>query len=160
MSGNGPFKAYRTASGKSVLQMLTEFGNKAEVSLGKQLYREATGIVEAARGLTPVDTSTLRSALGVAEPERDGNVITVEMGVGGPAGDKLNEKTGEMASSYALHVHEDLEAFHKVGTAKFLEMPFNAAKKGMAARIAAGMKADMAGAGPAADMESLGDPEV
>lgn len=161
-SAGGPFRAYRTASGKSVLQMLTEFGARAEASLGRALYREGTGIIEAARGITPRDTTTLASAEGVAEPRREENLIVVELGVGGAAGDKRNPKTGEMASSYALYVHENLEAHHPTGTAKFIEIPFNQAKRGMAGRIAESMRNDLKGVAPGAGIggEGLGEPEV
>jgi hypothetical protein len=153
-----PFKAYRTASGKSVLEMLTEFGTKAETSLGAALYQEAQGIMAASQGLVPVDTGALRSSSYVTEPERDVDRITVILGYGGVAA-KINPKSGQSTDGYAIIVHENLEAFHKVGTAKFLELPFNAARRGMSARIVAKMKADMAGAA-SAEAGSLGEPEV
>lgn len=156
----GPFKAYKTGSGKTITQMLTERGQKAAVSLGKQLYLEGSGILAASQGLVPVDTSALKSSGYVSEPEQEGDRITVNIGYGGPAA-KVNPKTGESTDGYAIYVHENLEAFHPVGTAKFLEIPFNAAQKGMGGRIAAGMKADLAGGTPeAGDLGGLGDPEV
>lgn len=147
-----PFKAYRTASGRSVQDSLKLFGDKAEKSLGRQLYREATGIIMSSQGLVPVDTTALKSSKYVTEPERDGDVITVFLGYGGPAA-QINKKTGESTDAYALYVHENLEAFHPVGTAKYLEMPFDQAKSGMGARIAAAIRADMHGG-----LTSLGDP--
>lgn len=147
-----PFKAYKTASGRSVRDSLKLYGARAEKSLGKALYREGLGIMEASKGLVPVDTSALRSSGYVKEPVRDINMITVELGYGGPAA-RINKKSGESTDGYALIVHENLEAFHPVGTAKFLEMPFDAAKRGMGARIAAAIRADMHGG-----LTSLGDP--
>jgi hypothetical protein len=41
-----------------------------------------------------------------------------------------------------------------VGTAKFLEMPFDQAKRGMGARIANGIRSDMHGG-----VSSMGEPE-
>lgn len=154
-----PFKSYRTASGKSVQQILEQYGTRAGISLGRQLYREATGIIEAGRQITPVDTSTLRAAEGVAEPVRDGDHIVVELGVGGAAGDKINPQTGQAASSYALFVHENLEAFHPVGSAKFIELPFNQAKAGMGSRIAKGMRDEMKAGGPINPTQAVGDSE-
>jgi hypothetical protein len=37
---------------------------------------------------------------------------------------------------YALIVHEDLEAFHRVGQAKYIESVLNESKRSMPARIA------------------------
>lgn len=139
-------KSFRTASGSSITATLQKFGNKAFVSLGKQLYREATGIVEQSAQLVPVDTGTLRASRYVSPPVQLGTVLTVAFGYGGPAA-KINPKTGESADGYAIYVHEDLEAFHKVGIAKFLELPTLQALRGMTARVKAGMKADLAGAG-------------
>lgn len=148
-----PFKAYRTASGRSVKDSLRLWGSKAETALGRALYREGLGIMASSQGLVPVDTSALRSSGYVNPPVRDINMISVFLGYGGPAA-KINSKTGESTDGYAIIVHENLEAFHKVGTAKYLEMPFDQAKRGMGARIAAAIRADMHGG-----MTEMGDPE-
>lgn len=148
-----PFKTYRTASGKTILETLAAYGAKAEASLGRQLYQEGEGIMAQSKPLVPVDTSALRSSGYVAQPVRVGDVIRVELGYGGPAA-KINPKTGESVDAYALIVHENLEAHHKVGIAKYLELPFLQAQRGMSARVAAGVRADMRGAGgPAAAAE-------
>ena len=44
------------------------------------------------------------------------------IGYGGN-GDPINPKTGRRASSYMVVVHEDLDALHIIGKAKFLEDP-------------------------------------
>lgn len=44
------------------------------------------------------------------------------MGYGGN-GNPINPKTGKQVSSYMMIVHEDLDANHTVGKAKFLEDP-------------------------------------
>lgn len=44
------------------------------------------------------------------------------LGYGGN-GDPINPVTGKPASYYMVAVHEDLDAFHPVGKAKFLEDP-------------------------------------
>lgn len=142
-----PFKTYRTASGRTITQALRQYGEeKVAKALGRQLYREGTGIEQASVPLVPVDTGALRSSHYTAPPVRFGDVIRVTIGYGGPAA-KINPKTGESTDGYALHVHEDLEAFHKVGTAKYLELPFNQAAHGMSGRIAAAMRSDLAGGG-------------
>jgi len=143
---SGAFKSYRTASGASIQATLAKFGEKAGAALGRQLYREGLGIMAASQPLVPVDTAALRSSGYVAEPTTgaaDG-VVEVLLGYGGPAA-KINSKTGESTDAYALYVHEDLEAFHKVGTAKYLSLPFDQATRGMGRRLAENLKADLAG---------------
>lgn len=138
-----PFRTYRTASGKDVAQLGAEFAEKRLISLGRGLYREGQGIMAASQPLVPVDTAALRSSDYVAEPEvlEGGRTVRVELGYGGPAA-KINPKTGESTDGYALVVHENLEAFHKVGTAKFLELPFNQATRGMDGRLAEFVRKD------------------
>lgn len=140
------FKSYRTGSGKSISALLSQYGERAEKSLGAQLYREAQGIMASSQGLVPVDTGALRSSGYVKEPEREGDQVVVTLGYGGPAA-KINPKSGESTDGYAIHVHENLDAVHKVGTAKFLELPFDQAKSGMAGRIANNIRADLHGMG-------------
>lgn len=41
---------------------------------------------------------------------------------------------------YAVYVHEDLEAFHAIGQAKFVEQPLNESKPFVMPRIAASLK--------------------
>lgn len=131
--------SYTTASGKSVRALLDQFGEAAVADLGAELYEEAWGIVTQAQDLTPVDTGTLRASAFAAEPKREGNVLRVELGFGGPAA-KINPKTGQSSDSYALFVHENLEAHHPVGQALYLEQPFKWAKKGMSERLAEALR--------------------
>lgn len=139
----GPFKTYRTGTGLGIVALLEKFCEQATKSLGRQLYLEAEGIMAQSKELVPVDTGTLRSSGYVAPPVQDMTVLRVELGYGGPAA-KINPKTGQSADGYALYVHENLEAHHPHGMAKYLEVPFDHAKRGMTTRIAHGMKADLA----------------
>ena len=100
------------------------------------LYVEAEKIMTAAKRITPVDENILRASGHVRLPEIEGDRVEVEMGFGGPAGTGNNRKD----VGYAVYVHEDLTARHTVGQAKFLEVPFNQAKAGMMARLAARIK--------------------
>lgn len=136
---------YRTASGRGVAELLVSLGDHAVADLGAELYAEATGIVEQAKGLVPVDTGTLRSSGYVSEPERIGDKVRVEMGFGGAA------------APYAVIVHEDLDAFHKVGEALFLGQPFAWAQTGMADRIAAGLRARLFGRYATAMSSAMGE---
>jgi hypothetical protein len=58
---------------------------------------------------TPVEFNTLRSSGQVDLPKWNGSTLGITLGFGGAA------------ESYAFWVHEDLEAFHSVGQAKFIE---------------------------------------
>jgi hypothetical protein len=58
---------------------------------------------------TPVDTGDLKNSGHTQLPVIEGHTITVTMGFGGGAVD------------YAVYVHENLEARHNVGRAKFME---------------------------------------
>ena len=140
---SAPFKSYTTASGRSISRILEDYGEAAAEELGRQLYLEAQGILAESEPLVPVDTGALRGSGYVEEPVREGYTISVYFGYGGPAA-KINPKTGESTDSYALRVHENLEAFHPVGTAKFLEMPFDQATVGIGARIASNMRSQLA----------------
>lgn len=158
-----PFKTYRTASGLPISATLEKAGQRGLRALGKALYREAVGIMAESQPLVPVDTTALRSSGYVAEPVQEGTTVRVEFGYGGPAA-KINPKTGESTDAYALMVHENLEAFHKVGSAKYLELPFNQATSGMTGRLAAAIDAELSGA-PAPNfvyggLSELGQPET
>ncbi|HAM42170.1 MAG TPA: hypothetical protein DCP69_12810 [Candidatus Omnitrophica bacterium] len=81
-----------------------------------------------AKKRTPVDTGVLRSSGLVIGPEQVGGVWQVRMVFGGPA------------APYAAAVHENLEAFHKVGQAKYLESVMLELRPYFAARLAAAMR--------------------
>lgn len=72
----------------------------------------------------PVDTGTLRASGFVMEPERSGRNISVTLAYGGPA------------EGYAVVVHEDLDAFHPHGQAKYLESVLKESQPHMRARLA------------------------
>lgn len=137
-------RTYRLASGRTMLQAMHDLGGAALHALGGQIYQEAEGILAQSKPLVPVDTGSLRASGYVEMPEIDANKVTVAFGYGGPASIK-NPKTGEPTDTYAIYVHENLDAHHKVGMAKFLEIPFNAAKSGMPGRIVQGMNDQMNG---------------
>lgn len=134
-----PLKTFRLESGKSFAQLGAEQARAKLQKLGGAIYREGQGIMAESQGLVPVDTSALRSSGYVTEPQYDATLCIVYIGYGGPAA-KINPKTGESTDAYALYVHENLDAFHKVGTAKFLEWPFLQAASSMPGRIATEMK--------------------
>ena len=105
------------------------------------LYQEGLLVQKASMKRTPVDTGALRASHETSIPEWVGDNLEVTIQVGGPA------------ASYAVIVHEDLEADHtktikrkgkkisrKVGEAKFLEKSVDEAEAGLLARLARRMK--------------------
>jgi hypothetical protein len=94
------------------------------LEVGRGLYQE--GLVEQKESMrrTPVDTGALRASHETTLPTYEGRDISVKIQVGGPS------------APYAVEVHENLEAHHEVGQAKFLESTLNESKPHMAERLA------------------------
>lgn len=113
--------------------LLKAHKDKAVQALKKELYLEAEGIMTQSKELVPVDTGTLKGSGTVKLPREENGIVVQELGFGGPA------------ANYAVFVHENTVVFHKVGMAKFLEIPFRQAERGMVGRIAAGMQKTLRG---------------
>jgi len=105
--------------------MLAMLGKGALEQGGKALYQEALLIQRESMRRTPVETGALRGSHETKPPETVGGEVTVRIVVGGPA------------APYALFVHENLEARHPVGEAKFLEKSVLEAAAELPARLAA-----------------------
>ncbi len=88
---------FLTISTQAMKQIATAFYLEAQVNMAESKKR------------VPVDTGALRDSGFVDKPEFDGNKLSVKFGYGG----------GDV--DYAIVVHEDLQAIHKVGQAKYLE---------------------------------------
>lgn len=87
-----------------IANLNSEIGNIEGATVGGLL---AAGLIiqAEAQGMTPVDTGNLKdSAFTRKAPE---NEFAVEIG---------------FSAAYAIYVHEDLDAYHEVGQAKFLEV--------------------------------------
>lgn len=84
-------------------------------NLGKALYQFGEEVMAISKERVPVDTGALMNSGYVSLPKQEGNLITVELGYGGPSVD------------YALAVHEDLDPkrhWHRPGSGpKYLEGP-------------------------------------
>lgn len=87
--------------------------------LSGKLFRAGEKIMAVSKRLVPVDTGALRASGFVELPEIQGDRVSVTLAYGGPAAD------------YAVPVHENLQARHTVGQAKYLEEPFLAAREGV-----------------------------
>ncbi len=88
------------------------------------LYQEAQIEMTEAKQRTPVDTGALRASGTVFAPEVIGRLVRVTLGFGG------------VAAPYAAIVHEDLDAHHPVGQAKYLESTLLESAPHMASRVA------------------------
>lgn len=106
-------------------QKIRQIADKFPDRVAAALYQEAQIEMTESKRRVPVDTGTLRASGHVAEPVRNGRNISVTLSYGGAASD------------YAIPVHENLEAHHRVGQAKYLESVLNESRPHMAARLAA-----------------------
>lgn len=91
---------------------------------GRALRQEAELEATEAKKRCPVDTGALRASIHAEGPKREGRKITCEIVAGGAA------------EPYALQVHEDLDAQHDNGEAKFIESTLNESAPHMGDRIA------------------------
>lgn len=91
--------------------------------VGIALYQEALIEEQESRRRTPVKKGVLKGSHETDKPKISGMDISVTIRVGGPA------------APYAVHVHENLEAYHPNGQAKFLESTIRESAKHMASRV-------------------------
>ena len=92
--------------------------------VGNALYMEMKIELQEVIKRTPKDTGDLRSTEKLIGPAKEGNSIVVLIVAGGPD------------APYAMIVHEDLEAFHAVGQAKYIESVLMESRSFMGARVA------------------------
>lgn len=92
--------------------------------LARAIYQETEIEATEVKRRTPVDEGTLRGTVHVEGPFQERRMIYTKIVAGGPA------------APYAVYVHEDLEAFHKVGQAKFIESVLLESTSHLLARVA------------------------
>lgn len=119
---------------KEFLRKLKSLGDRATTIVSAALFQEAEAIMTESKQQCPVDTGVLRSTGHVTPPEVSGGRVVVTLGYGGPA------------APYAIVQHERLDFVHKVGRAKFLEIPMLEAVNGMEARLGAMIRKGIEGA--------------
>lgn len=120
-----PETSFRLEGLDKLTAQLQRLINETGPAVARALYQEAEIEMAEAKRRTPVDTGALRSSGHVVGPTWDGRDVTVQLVFGGPA------------APYALYVHENLEAWHKVGQSKFLESVLHESVPHLAQRIAA-----------------------
>lgn len=103
---------------------LMQIARVAPLALGAALFEEAEIEATESRRRTPVEFGALRDSTHVTRPEVSSGSVEVTIGVGGPA------------APYAIYVHENLENFHPVGQAKFLESTILESRPFMLRRLA------------------------
>jgi hypothetical protein len=103
---------------------LKRLAEKFPDEVARALYQETEVEVKEVKMRTPVDTGTLRGTVHQVGPFRNGRMIYSLIAAGGPA------------APYAIYVHENLEAHHPVGQAKFIESVIMESRPYLAARVA------------------------
>lgn len=96
------------------------FPDEIGLALRQETEVEATEV----KKRTPVDTGALRASVHVEGPFREGRRVWTEIVAGGPA------------APYAIYVHEDPDALHKVGQWKYIESVIQESTPFMSARLA------------------------
>ena len=111
---------------KGLAEVNRQLATLADINLAaasRALYEEANIEMTESKRRVPVDFGPLRDS---------GRVEVIDDGV--------RLAYGDAAVDYALVVHEDLEAFHDDGSAKFLERPLLESLPHLADRVANRMK--------------------
>jgi len=104
---------------------LQEIVARMKRELETAVYQEALDVQRFSMRMTPVETGALRASHETKRPRTDsGGTIVVDIVVGGPS------------APYALYVHENLDANHEVGQAKFLETAVLASQPTFASNVA------------------------
>jgi hypothetical protein len=110
---------------KEMRDKLTELGKKAVPVFMEAMKEFADVEMAEMKRRVPVDTGALKDSGTVDPPRIEGRNIKVGMHFDEP---------------YALVVHEDLEAFHAVGEAKYMESVLNESKRYFEDRVIATVK--------------------
>lgn len=114
-----------------IKRLAEKFPDVVALALRQETEVEATEV----KKRTPVETGNLRASIHVVGPTREGRRIYTLIAAGGPA------------APYALYVHENLEAFHPVGQAKYIESVIMESRAYLGARVAKRIELNRALAG-------------
>jgi hypothetical protein len=109
---------------EKLVQGLLEMGKRGQKAVDRAVYEFGQVEMKEMKRRVPVDTGTLKDSGFVEKPVRDGMNVRLTLGFGGAA------------EAYAIYVHEDLEAVHRVGEAKFVESVLNESTPYFAVRVA------------------------
>lgn len=115
---------FELQGGKELEGALERIVRALPSEVSSALYEEAEIERKESMRRTPWETGTLRASHETSRPKMGWEGWEVTISVGGPA------------APYAVYVHENLEAFHKHGQAKFLESTIRESAPYMAKRVA------------------------
>ena|SRR3990167_5265998 len=119
----------------ALVRTLRLLGTESLHALAAGLYQEGEGTMTEAKLLTPVESGNLRASGHISLPVISGTEVSLVLGFGGPAGSGNQGQTNAESVGYAVYVHENLQAHHPVGQAKFLETAVKARTVGMGSRL-------------------------
>jgi hypothetical protein len=120
---------------KEMLTKLRDLKKNFPDKVANELYLTGQILMTESKRRVPVDTGTLRASGQVSKPERHGRKVSVTLSYGGAASD------------YAVPVHENLEAQHPHGQAKYLESVLDEYAADAGADLAVRMHFDKKGGG-------------
>jgi hypothetical protein len=109
--------------GRKMKDDAKRFGKNFPDHVGRALYQETEVEATEVRKRTPVEYGNLRASEHVEGPIRQWRSIYTMIVAGGPS------------APYAIYVHEDPDAFHKVGQWKYIESVLLESRPFMAARV-------------------------
>jgi len=115
---------FRVIGADRMLVNLRKLQKDSPHEFGRALRVETEVEATESKRRTPVDTGALRSTIHAEGPEYRGSTVVTAISAGGPS------------ARYALIVHEDLEAHHPVGQAKYIESTLNESAPFIGARVA------------------------
>ena len=115
----------------AVKRAMRKYGRAANRGLASGLFIEGEKIMAVSKTEVPVDEGILRSTGHVKPPEEVQGVVVVEMGYGGPA------------ARYAAAQHERLDYRHRVGKARYLADPAEAAAPRIPGNLARHIEREM-----------------
>lgn len=102
---------------ENVLSQLAGLGERVLMAAGEAINAEAEHELVLTQEQVPVETGALKSS-GRVEPADDSTTVASVIAYGGPAGSGPGQ---EVDVDYAMAVHENLEAHHPQGKAKYVE---------------------------------------
>lgn len=129
-------KVFTITGTEELARALEAWGRNAALALSQALYEEAENLMTRSKRLVPVDTGNLRASGHVRPPVRQGGALVVVLGYGGPAGSGNQGATNSREVGYAVYVHENTQAQHTTGQAKFLEQPVLEAQRTLGRTLA------------------------
>lgn len=120
-----PRVSFKFKKTDALFKKMRRYPDKALKAAGSSLYLEGEGIMTLSKEVyVPVDLGVLCGSGFVELPQFERNKVSIVLGFGGPA------------APYAVEVHEDLQAYHTVGEAKYLSKPFRSSAKELSQRLA------------------------